>query len=55
METPQQKTASLILQNVEALAENENLPNIACVGNGSVDCPFGNIKVEYVVQGVRFE
>lgn len=43
---------SLILQNIEALAENEfPLGGIDCIADGSVDCPIGHIKVKYVIQG----
>lgn len=46
------KPDSLILQNIEALAENEYPSvNTECIGNGSVDCPIGNIKVKYVIEG----
>jgi hypothetical protein len=37
-------------QNVEALATGESFPDgeIACFGDGSVDCPFTYLKVEVV-------
>ena len=40
----------LLLQNVEALATGEPFPDgdIACIGDGSVDCPFTYLKVEVV-------
>ena len=40
--------AGLLLQNVEALATGESFPDgeIACFGDGSVDCPFTYLKVE---------
>ncbi|WP_032557914.1 hypothetical protein [Bacteroides fragilis] len=39
-----------VLQNVEALATGESFPDgeIACFGDGSVDCPFTYLKVEVV-------
>ena len=42
--------AGLLLQNVEALATGEPFPDgdIACIGDGSVDCPFTYLKVEVV-------
>ena len=42
--------ASLLMQNVEALATGESFPDgdIACIGDGSVDCPFTYLKVEVV-------
>ncbi|WP_459795160.1 NVEALA domain-containing protein, partial [Bacteroides fragilis] len=42
--------AGLLLQNVEALATGESFPDgdIACIGDGSVDCPFTYLKVEVV-------
>ena len=42
--------AGLLLQNVEALATGESFPDgeIACFGDGSVDCPFTYLKVEVV-------
>lgn len=46
------RAASLVLQNIEALADNE-FPsgNIGCFSSGSVDCPIGQYKVKYVIQG----
>lgn len=41
---------SLVLQNVEALADEEALI-VICVGRGSVDCTESDEKVEYVVSG----
>lgn len=46
-----EQVKSLVLQNVEALANGE-FPsgNIECFGSGSVDCPFNHYKVKYVIQ-----
>lgn len=45
----------LILNNVEAIASDER-PNIGrCYGQGSIDCPAGNRKVEYVGIGYSLE
>lgn len=44
--------SSLILQNIEALADdNESDDMVICAGSGSVDCPFLESKVQYVVTG----
>ncbi len=43
--------AGLLLQNVEAFwLQGESFPDgdIACIGDGSVDCPFTYLKVEVV-------
>lgn len=46
------QVSSLILQNIEALADdNESGGAVFCVGSGSVDCPFLESKVEYVITG----
>lgn len=42
---------SLLLQNVEALAGDENFSYTFCVGTSSVDCPINHSKVEYLIQG----
>lgn len=39
---------SLMLENVEALAEGEEDVVIDCFDIGSVDCPYTNVKVYYV-------
>lgn len=39
---------SLMLENVEALAEGEEDENAECFDIGSVDCPHSDIKVYYV-------
>lgn len=38
------KMSSLLLENIEVLADTENT-NIICFGTGSVDCPFNHDKV----------
>lgn len=42
---------SLVLQNIEALAEDESSMNVDCIGIGSVDCPGTKLKVKYVISG----
>lgn len=47
---------SLILQNIEALAENEYPSGyIDCTGNGSADCPINRFKVKYVIEGYNLQ
>lgn len=47
---------SLILQNVEALADDEfSSDNMDCIGSGSLDCPSYHNKVKYVIQGHSLE
>lgn len=45
------RVSDLVLQNVEALAGNE-VPNMVCVGTGSVDCPINGAKVKRVVESL---
>ena len=42
--------AGLLLQNVEALATGESFPDgdIACIGDGSVDCPFTYLNTRFL-------
>ena len=40
---------SLLLDNIEALANGEQENGIKCIGEGTVDCPIG-IKVEAVIR-----
>lgn len=47
--------SDLLLKNVEALADNEYDSAVHCFGNGSVDCPHTNVKVEYVMGGYSLE
>lgn len=57
MNTP--KSSSLLLENIEALAANEDGTDDGevvggktyCVGVGSVDCPRTHDKVKYVIEG----
>lgn len=42
--------SDLLLQNVEALANNERPVNTDCLGIGSVDCPLNSTKVKRVVE-----
>lgn len=37
--------SSLVLENVEALANYESGGNVFCIGVGSVDCPINHSKV----------
>ena len=53
IENSQRKFASLVLQNIEALADNEHVIKPHCLDVGSVDCPIGNVKVGYVIYGTR--
>lgn len=47
--------SDLLLKNVEALADNEYDSTTSCLGSGSVDCPFINVKVKYVMGGYSLE
>lgn len=42
--------SDLLLQNIEALAKDENPPAVSCGGTGSVDCPINGAKVKYVFE-----
>lgn len=42
---------ALLLENVEALAGGEYDDTIECWGDGTVDCPYTDVKVEYVFGG----
>lgn len=39
---------TLLLENVEALADGEEPSYIDCYGYGSVDCPINHVKVKEV-------
>lgn len=41
---------SLMLENIEALAEGEENVDVACFDIGSVDCPYTNIKVYFIYE-----
>lgn len=45
---------NVLIQNVEALAGDEILTPIHCVGSGCVDCPIITAKVKYVMSGWSF-
>ena len=45
---------NILMQNVEALAGEENLTPVHCAGSGCVDCPISTIKVKYVMSGWSF-
>lgn len=50
----QEKMSSLLLDNVEALAadeEGEVSDRVYCEGTGTVDCPVSHRKVRYVFEG----
>lgn len=42
------RVSDLLLQNIEALAKDENPSVISCGGTGSVNCPINGVKVKYV-------
>lgn len=42
---------ALLLDNVEALAGGEYDDTTDCFNDGSVDCPYANVKVQYVFEG----
>lgn len=46
---------TLLLDNIEALAADEQDVPTNCWGSGSVDCPVTKVKVEYVATGYSFE
>lgn len=39
----------LLLDNIEALADNENYAQQYCIDSGTVTCPLTGTKVEYVI------
>ena len=43
---------NLLLENIEALADDEYQENVRCAGSGSVDCPVNHTKVKYVGSGL---
>ncbi|WP_294617909.1 NVEALA domain-containing protein [uncultured Bacteroides sp.] len=47
--------STLALENIEALADDEYDATYRCLGYGSVDCPFNETKVEYVMGGYSLE
>lgn len=55
IKTPE-NVKSLVLQNVEALADDEFSSNqTACFGSGSLDCSSYHNKVKYIIQGHSLE
>lgn len=38
----------LLFDNIEALAANENIHGLLCIGTGSLNCPIDNSKVAYI-------
>ncbi len=46
---------AIILDNIEALAADEQNVPTNCWGSGSVDCPVTKVKVEYVATGYSLE
>lgn len=53
--TQGQAMNELLLENVEALAADENEKPTRCLGIGCVDCPQYHIKVEWVIGGYSLE
>lgn len=47
--------STLMLENIEALADREYDTTYRCLGTGSVDCPFDETKVKYVMGGYSLE
>lgn len=55
IKTPE-NVKSLVLQNVEALADDEFSSGDAdCFGTGSLNCPVEHAKVKYIIQGHSLE
>lgn len=50
-----EKTDSLLLENIEALASGEWDSKVHCAGLGSVDCPITHTKVEYYLHGFSLD
>lgn len=54
--------SSLLLDNIEALAADEDGTDngeveggrIRCIGVGSMDCPVSHDKVKYIIEGYSF-
>ncbi len=46
---------AIILDNIEALAADEQNVPTNCWGSGSVDCPVTKVKVEYVATGYSLD
>lgn len=46
---------SLMMQNVEALADNENGSSVFCQGYGSVHCPTTNHYVKVIYSGFSLD
>lgn len=53
--TEKRDCTNLFLENIEALAADEFNPNVACLGIGSLDCPYGKEKVKYILNGYSFK
>lgn len=51
----QDKVSSLLLYNIEALAADEIMRPVRCLGRGSIDCPASHDKVDYVAEGYSLE
>lgn len=50
----QNELSDLMLENIEALASGEFGNTTHCVGLGSIDCPFSQEKVYWVMTGLAF-
>lgn len=46
---------NLLLKNIEALAGGEYDDTTNCYDRGSVDCPYEDVKVKYVMEGYSLE
>ena len=49
------KLGDLMLENIDALADDEWGDNVVCFGSGTVDCPINHVKVEFVSHAYRLE
>ena len=45
---PEEPVDALLLENVEALADGEHGSIIHCLGVGTLDCPFNQMKVKMI-------
>lgn len=50
-----EKTSSLLLENIEALASGEWENQIHCFGVGSVDCPLTHSKVRSYISSFSLD
>lgn len=53
---PTNMVDSLLMENIEALAEDEHVwVNPSCYGDGNVTCPINKVKVAYVMDRYSLE